>query len=134
MKTEAAHWPSTPYTTAAPTPSAARKLLLPAALWRTLAASLAGGGVSLLAMWAIETGATSLLGASLWLCGLLLLAVAIDAEPKKHAHWLAASAIAIMLLALAGDQLVPEFSVVGSWLLAGWLAGAIIHGRADRRG
>jgi hypothetical protein len=133
MKTQAVHWPATHHTAAAATTSAAQTLVRPGTLWRLLAASLAAAGLSFLAMWSIASGATGLLGASVWLSGLVLLAIAIDAGPQKYAPWLAASAVAVLLLAWLGDRVAPEFSVIGSWVLAGWLAWAIIR-RASRHG
>ena len=133
MKTQAVHWPAAHRTAAAATTAAARTRVRPGALSRLRAASPAAAGLSVLAMWLMASGATGLLGASVWLSGLVLLAIAADAGPERHAPWLAASAVAVMLLAWLGDRVAPEFSVIGSWVLAGWLAWAIIR-RATPRG
>jgi hypothetical protein len=134
MKTETFEWSSTYRVTPAPARVDARRFMKPAALWRLLAAGLVAAGLSLLGLWAIEAGAVGLLGASLWLAGLVLLAVALDTDSAMRALWLALSAVAVMAMAWLGLAIAPEFNVVGAWLLTGWIAMATARVDLPRSG
>jgi hypothetical protein len=126
MKTDAMnHWNMT-YTRR--TPRASRNLNSGSAsrvLMLILAATLPVAVITILTVWANNTGAQGFVSAAYWTTGFIFLAVMVDAA-DGHRLPLAASGLTVMVLAWMSSRIAPEFAVVAGFMVAAWLAAPII--------
>lgn len=75
----------------------------------------------ILSTWAVTLGLTTLVPASLWLTGLVLMALALDHDSASTALTLGVSAAVTLVLALVALHLAPEFAIFASVIPGSWL-------------
>jgi hypothetical protein len=67
------------------------------------------------------------LHAGLWAAGFVYLALAVDSESRLDSLLLAASGLALPVLALLGSRLAGEFAIVAAAVVAVWVFGILMR-------
>ena len=81
--------------------------------------------ISVLALWLISAGGIAFVAAASWAAAFLLFALAIDSDGRK-ATSLAISGFVLIVLAVLGANVAPEFGVLAGFVQGSWIAAPII--------
>lgn len=85
-------------------------------------AGFAATATLVISIWAaLNPAMTTYLGVSLWGLGFVFFALAVEAG-QRRAVPLVLTGMALPVLALVGDRLAGEFSILAGAIVAGWLA------------